>query len=37
MTRYSIEPRIREMLTNMDFYNLQENIKSDFWMQGYIL
>ena len=30
MTRYSIEPRIREMLKNMDFYNLQENIKSDF-------
>ena len=34
MARYSIEPTIRKMLKNMDFYNLQENVKSYFWMQG---
>ena len=37
MTRYSVEPRIKNMLKNTDFCHLQEisvtNIKSNYWIQ----
>ena len=33
MQRFSIEQEQENMLNDMDFYLLQENIKSNYWMQ----
>ena len=33
MRRYSIEPRTRNMLKDMDFYHLLENIKNNHLVQ----
>ena len=33
MQRCSIEQEQENMLNDMDFYLLQENIKSNYWMQ----
>ena len=30
MRRYSIEPRQKNALKNMDFYHLRENIKNNY-------
>ena len=34
MRRYSIEPRTKNMLKDMDFYHLLENIRNSYWIQG---
>ena len=33
MQQYSIEPRTRKSVKDMDFYHLLENIKNNYWMQ----
>ena len=33
MRRYSIEPRTRDMLNDIDVYHLPENRKNNFWIQ----
>ena len=32
MQRYSIQPRTRKYDTEYEFYHLQENIKSKYWI-----
>ena len=33
MTRYSIEPKQKDMLKDTDIYHSQENIESNYWIQ----
>ena len=37
MQRYSTEPRTRNMLKDIDFYYLQENIKYSYWIKDEVL
>ena len=33
MTRYSIEPKTRKYVKDIDFYHLQENMKNKYWIK----